>query len=234
MNMPEWYYDEMKQIGTDYENEEEVRTYDERMGKFRDMKGEALGVIEAIGLKQEDVLLEIGCGTAELAICASENCSRVIAADISPVMLSYAEKKAHARGRDNITFIRAGFLSYEHEGELLDAVASQIAFHHLPDFWKLIALKRLAGMLKPAGMLYLRDFVFSFNPDKYEKSISYAVEGMRSRAGDETARNFERHIKLEYSTYDWIMEEMLYRAGFDILTADYGEDFMTVYVCKKY
>ena len=44
---------------------------------------------------------------------------------------------------------------------------------------------------------------------------------------------FSNHVRNEYSTFDWVMEEMLYRAGFDIESADYGENFMAVYVCRK-
>lgn len=233
MTTPAWQYDEMKQIGTDYASEDEVRQYDERMGRFRDRAADADAIIEAIGLDHDHIVMEIGCGTAEFAIHASERCERVIAIDISPVMLEYARTKAAARGRANIDFIHAGFLGYKHAGAPLDAIVTELALHHLPDFWKLVALHRIANMMRPGGMMYLRDVVFSLNLEKYEKTLTYAVEDLRKAAGDDTARNFERHIRQEYSTYDWIMEEMLYRAGFDIIDAAYGDHCLATYLCRK-
>jgi hypothetical protein len=50
-------------------------------------------------------------------------------------------------------------------GAPLGAAVTQIALHHLPDFWKQIALIRIAGMLKDGGRLCLRDMVYSFDPN---------------------------------------------------------------------
>lgn len=233
MTNPDWHYDEMKQIGTDYASEDEVRRYDERMGRFRDRTADADAIIETIGLELGHEILEIGCGTAEFAIRAAGRCRQVVAIDISPAMLSYARKKAADRGCRNITFSHAGFLTYQRAGGPLDAIVTELALHHLPDFWKLVALHRLATMVKPGGAFYLKDIVFSLNLDKYEKTLTFAVEDLRKAAGDETASNFERHIKQEYSTYDWVMEEMLYRAGFDVIDAQYGEHCLATYVCRK-
>ena len=40
-----------------------------------------------------------------------------------------------------------------------DLVISEYALHHLPDFWKAVALERMAGFLRPGGTLRLRDLV---------------------------------------------------------------------------
>jgi hypothetical protein len=61
----------------------------------------------------------------------------------------------------NIEVEQAGFLTYEHEGTPADFVYTRNALHHLPDFWKALALTRIAAMLKPSGVLRLRDLVFS-------------------------------------------------------------------------
>ena len=45
------------------------------------------------------------------------------------------------------------------------------ALHHLPDFWKQIALTRLYEMLKPGGKLFLADLVFCFKADDYHENI---------------------------------------------------------------
>jgi ubiquinone/menaquinone biosynthesis C-methylase UbiE len=231
--MKNWCYNEFVHVGTDYESEEEVEKYDKRMSLFRNISGEVEEVVQSLDLKPDQVLLEYGCGTGEFSIEASRCCREVYAVDVSPVMLKYAEKKAGKRGRENIRFIESGFLNYRHSGDLPDAVVTQIALHHLPDFWKMIALKKIHENLKDGGSLYLRDVVFSMNLEKYEKTIDFTMNSVRAKAGDEMADSFERHIRQEYSTFDWIMEEMLYRAGFELLDADYREDFIAVYRCRK-
>ena len=40
------------------------------------------------------------------------------------------------------------------------------------------------------------------------------------------------HIKEEYSTFDWIIEEMLHKSGFEF-DIRHKDDFFAVYYCKK-
>ncbi len=228
-----WQYDEMRHVGTDYNSEAEVENYDRRMSAIRDIRSETEEIISSLDLSPEGSLLEFGSGTGEFAAAVSERCRLVYAVDISPVMLAYAEKKASSRGRGNIRYINAGFLNYRHNGEPLDAVVTQLALHHLPDFWKQIALLNMNGLLKPGGRLYLRDVVFSLKLEKYEATVNHVLDNFRKISGEEMMEKFSNHVRNEYSTFDWVMEEMLYRAGFDIERADYGDNFMAVYVCMK-
>ena len=228
-----WTYDEMKHVGTDYESADEVDDYDRRMSRVRDIAAEIEEALSALELSSGQSLVEFGTGTGELAIAASGLCREVIAADISSAMLDRARQKAAARGRANIRFIRAGLLGYRHEGEPLDAAVTQIALHHLPDFWKQIALVNINRSLKPGGRLFVRDLVFSMKLEKYDSAIDRMIERYRAAAGDGMADKVANHIKNEYSTFDWVMEEMLYRAGFDIESADYGDYFLAAYLCTK-
>ena len=143
-----WQYDEMRHVGTDYNSEAEVESYDRRMSTIRDIPSEIREIIPALDLSPDSALLEFGSGTGEFAVTVSEQCRLVYAVDISRVMLAYAEKKARSRGRDNIRFVNAGFLNYRHQGEPLDAVVTQLALHHLPDFWKQIALVKMNSLLR--------------------------------------------------------------------------------------
>lgn len=228
-----WHYDEMRHVGTDYDSETEVRNYDERMSRIRNIEAETREIVAALDLTPGQSLIEFGAGTGELTAAVSEQCSVVYAIDISRVMIDYAAKKMKSRGRENIKSINAGFLNYHHEGGPVDAVVTQLALHHLPDFWKQIALTRIHGLLKPGGRLYLRDIVFSMKLEKYELTVNHVLDSFRKAAGEEMVDKFSNHVRNEYSTFDWIMEEMLYRAGFDIENADYGDNFMAVYVCRR-
>ena len=232
-NAEKWLYNEMKQIGTDYDSQAEIAAYDERMSRFRDFGDEARRIIKALELKRDHIVLEIGAGTGEVALEVSKHCQRVIAVDISRRMLDYAGEKAHKKNISNITLVHAGFLTYEHTGNPLDAVYTQIALHHLPDFWKMIALKRIHGMLREGGRFYLHDVIFSFPVERYDESINSYISTMQGSAGKETADNICLHVKDEYSTFGWLLEEMIKRAGFSIDGVNRLDEFIASYTCTK-
>ncbi|MDK2984525.1 MAG: hypothetical protein PWQ96_167 [Clostridia bacterium] len=72
--LPKWFYDEKRQIGTDYSNAREVETYDFQMQKIRDVKREIQDIKSAIDLDGCRSVLEIGTGTGEFAIEVSKYC----------------------------------------------------------------------------------------------------------------------------------------------------------------
>ncbi len=117
---PAWLYDEKRQIGTDYEDLSEIRAYDQRMAKIRDVGKEVREVLDLLDLPPEATVLELGCGTGEFPIAAVERCRKVVAADVSLPMLGYARKKAEERLREEgrkgdverIEFVEGGCLTY--------------------------------------------------------------------------------------------------------------------------
>lgn len=231
--LPEWYYDEFTQSGTDYTKEEEVLSYDEKMLKIRDIQNEVETMRKLIDLQPGDSVLEIGCGTGEFSIGLSKHCRTVLALDISPSMLEFAREKAKSRNRENIRFIHGGFLSFESEGEMFDAVVSQLVLHHLPDFWKLIALKRINSMLKPCGRFFLKDVVFSSEVENYDSFFYKILETIPEEARDDIGGEIIVHIREEFSTFDWVMEGLIENAGFNIEESNYQDGFMATYLCKK-
>jgi len=230
----ELQYDEFKHVGTDYGSIDEVADYDRRMQKMRDISKESTLILDALNLSPDNTILEIGTGTGEFAIAASSRCSKVYAVDVSPVMLDYAKRKASDKGIPNIDFIHAGFLSYEHNESPVNAVVSQLALHHLPDFWKMVALQRIHGMLAYGGKLYLRDAVFPGtsieNPANHFEPF---IKGIENSAGTDVAETIKAHIRDEFSTLDWIIEGILQRSGFTILNAVYEHGFFATYLCEK-
>lgn len=228
-----WQYNEMKQVGTDYNENANVQAYDMQMQKLRDIKKENESIIKTLDLTLDQILIEFGTGTGNFAIEAARQCKKIIAIDISPRMLEFAQKKAGQKGILNMEFHNAGFLTYEHSGAKVDAVVSQLALHHLPDFWKLIALKRIFGMLKTGGKFFLKDTVYSFDMHTHETFFNNLIDFVRKAGGSEISDDLELAIREEYSTLDWIMEGLLLRAGFTIDEAKYSEGFMAVYLCSK-
>jgi hypothetical protein len=97
--------------------------------------------------------------------------------DVSPAMTSALRTRIGHLGLDNVTVVDAGFLSYVHEGKPADVVFSRNALHQLPDFWKTIALDRVASFLRPYGTLRLRDLVFDIAPSEAEERVEDWLSG---------------------------------------------------------
>jgi len=227
-----WQYNETMQVGTDYQNEDEVRNYDKHMQKLRDIEAEVKEISVALGISQDSTIWEIGTGTGECALALAANAKRIYATDVSPVMLNYAERKAERRQINNVTFRVGGFLSGFQPQEQVDGVVSQLALHHLPDFWKSRALNAIAKKLKQNGHFYLRDVVFSADLTENDDFFETVINGIRLQAGEDVAQQTIQHIKSEYSTFDWILEEMIARSGMRLIEK-HNKGFLSVYVCRK-
>jgi SAM-dependent methyltransferase len=143
-----------------------------------------------------------------------------------------AASEAEGRG---LEVVQAGMLTYVHRGPPADLVYSRNALHHLPDFWKAIALRRMASMLRPGGLFRLRDIVFSFDPAQAEDAIERWLAAAPERAEDGwTRKELQVHLRTEYSTFTWVLEPMLERCGLTIREARYGEGgIFADYLCKR-
>jgi len=229
---PPWQYDETIQVGTDYRDRQEVRLYDERMLKLRDIDAEVQDIHKALALPTDATVWEIGTGTGECALGLAAGIKHVYASDVSPAMLAYARKKAEDRDVKNVTFAEGGFLSGFRPPQPVEGIVTQLALHHLPDFWKSRALAAIADSLRPKGRIYLRDVVFPSTISDYDAFFKTVIAEIRLRAGDEVAQQTVQHIKTEFSTLDWILEGMIERSGLRIVAKN-GKGFLSVYVCEK-
>lgn len=233
VNNPEWYYNETP-AGIDYLDPEIAREYDTEHQKFRNFEEESKAIIQTLGITPEDTVLDFGCGTGGITLNLAKYCRKVIGVDISREMLDILEEKAKEQKITNFETHCAGFLTYNHgKSEKADKIVSMVALHHLPDFWKSVALGKLADILKTGGKLYLFDVVFTFNSQDHEKAIGQMIQEMRATAGDSMADEMEVHIRDEFSTYDWIMEGLLAKAGFSIDSVEVKADNLRGYVCSK-
>ncbi len=228
---PEWYFSE-KQIGVDYSDSEITKDYDNQHQKFRDFKAESEDIIEKLKITEEDVVLDFGCGTGEIALNLAQYCKKVICVDISHTMLNILKTKAEKQNISNIETHCGGFLSYKHEGKAVDKIVSKFALHHLPDFWKSIALLKMTDVLKTDGKIYYSDLVFTFDPKEHENAINGMIEDLRCAAGESMAHETFIHVKDEFSTYDWIMDALFEKTGFSIDSKIMEGNFLT-YICSK-
>lgn len=229
MNMPDWQWDEMQQVGVDYTDIAEVESYDNRMAKLRDVDAENSEMLQIMDLPAGAKVLEIGCGTGRFARAAAKAGYDVTAVDVSKVMLEYVESKIENQS-GVIKTKHAGFLTMDFQEDSFDAVVSGLALHHLPDVWKYAALLNIAKVLKNGGEFILRDVVFvceeNQRPEVCMDNFVEVVPGAMRQAS-------AKHAATEFSTYDWIMEGLIERAGFEIISETNPSGFLAVYHCRR-
>ncbi len=228
MAKPDWFYDDMRQVGVDFEDDDQVASYDERQ---QATAADDNRLLDKLGLGPDQVFVDIGCGTGILLVEAARRCHHAHGADVSTRMLEHAKKRAAAEGLDTVTFHHAGFLSVDLDNASVDLITSKFALHHLPDFWKGMALERLYRALKPGGRLFLRDVVFSATPAEFPTVADAWTAWMQANTGY-AAGEIAGHIRDEHSTYAWIMEGLIRAAGFRLVEAAYSEraygDFVAI------
>ncbi len=229
-----WLLVEADVAGREHADPEHARRYDAKMDS---QAAQEVALLEALGVAGADhVVVEFGTGTGQFAMAAAAAFGRVIAVDVSPVMLAQLKHKVAERRRGEISIVEAGFLTYEHSGDPVDAVYSRYALHHLPDFWKAVALARIAGIMRPGGVFRLWDVVYSFEPAQVGHAIEAALAPFTASSPEEgwTRAEVAEHIREEHSTFAWLLEPMLERVGFTIVDAQYSDDLLDArYVCRK-
>ena len=154
-----WLYDEFKQVGKDYSLRNEVEMYDSSHCDFRDIEKESNAVLDTLGIGEKDIIIDFGSGTGTFAIQAALRCAKVYSVDVSQAMIDHPKNKAKKAGVSNIEFFHSGFLNFKYDGPAADFIVTIFSFHHLPDFWKGIALSRMCHMLKPGGQLFIHDVI---------------------------------------------------------------------------
>jgi SAM-dependent methyltransferase len=214
-----WLPDELALAGREHVDPAAVADYD-RKARFDPAPDIAL--LRELGLGKASTLVDVGAGSGTFALAAAAVAERVVAIDASPAMVAAIRAQVAAEGVSNVECVRAGFLTYEHVGEPADVVYSRNALHHLPDFWKGLALSRVASILRPGGVLRLRDLVYSFDLGEAETFVeAWIASGAASSSVGWTPEELRAHVRDEHSTFAWILEEVLQRAGFQLADVRY-------------
>ena len=220
------HLDERTHAGPEHLDPEYVGGYDAKTQL--DLEA-ALAPLRRHGLGDDTTLVDLGCGTGLLAAAAAAESRRVVGVDPSPAMLEAARRRS-----DAVEWVEAGFLTYEHEGDAPQLVHSRHALHHLPDFWKGIALARVHDLLAPDGVLVLRDLVYDFEPREADRRIEEWLAGaVPTPAEGWTRGELEQHVRDEHSTFSWLQEALLEHAGFEIVERDVRGGIYATYVCRR-
>lgn len=218
----DWYYNERRRLGLD----SAVACLCERNDD-----SDIRATLTMLGVQRGWKLADIGCGNGSLACEAAVMGAEVDAVDISPAMLELAKIQARDR-RVAIRTQTKGLLSFTYQPGSYDLVVSEFALHHLPDFWKAVAMARIYRALKPGACFFLRDIVFVSMPDGSERSVEqWADFNIKNQ-------NFSRdsvvtHMRDEYSTFGWVIERMLTDTGFVPVSVDYHAPLHGTYLLRK-
>src|ERR1700737_3721257 len=220
----DWYYNERRQIGL---GSAVASIYDRH--DDRDLRARA--ALSMLGVQRGWRGADIGCGNGGLACGGALVGAGGDGTHISPARRALAEIQA----RDRKVAIRtqaAGLLSFAYEPNSYDLIVSEFALHHLPDFWKAVALSRIFCALKPAGCFYLRDIVFTGNLDGRERDVEQWAD-FNIKNHDFSRDSVVSHMRDEYSTFGWVIERRLTDVAFTLISADYHAPLHGTYLLRK-
>ena len=227
---PGWLLDETASAGRENLDPTHVSRYDDK--ENADAPAE-IELLASLGVDADSAVIDIGAGTGQFTVAAAPRCRHVTAIDISDVMLDRLRTKV--AGIANVSVEHAGFLTFDDSRPAVDAVYSRYALHHLPDFWKVVALQRIHRVLRPGGIFRLWDVVYGFPAaDAADRIEQWCATGGSDVGSDWLRPEMEEHVRNEHSTFSWLLEPMIESAGFAIDRSEYSEDgFAAKYILTK-
>jgi hypothetical protein len=97
-----------------------------------------------------------------------------------------------------------------------------------------MALSRLSGLLRPGGIIHIRDLVFDFEPNDAPAKLEDWFSGAAADPSTGyTRQEFATHVRTEHSTYRWLFEVMLQHARLTVLDANCRRSVYAAYVCVR-
>lgn len=127
--------------------------------KLLGMEASHRKLISQAAISSGHQVLEIGCGTGNLAIIANmlHPATQVLGIDPDPKALSRARRKAQRRGAP-VQFDLGFSEELPYPDVSFDRVLSAFMLHHVKPDAKLPSLREALRVLKPGGSLHLADF----------------------------------------------------------------------------
>jgi len=231
MDIP-WLLDERAHAGAEHLDPAFVAGYDRKQG-WPDPATD-IAVFQAHGLDAASTIVDLAAGTGQFALAAARVFGRVVAVDVSPAMVTYLRDRAAGHTGSRPDIVQAGFLGYQHDGPPADGVYTRNGLHQLPDFWKVLALDRMAGILRPGGVLRVRDLIYDFPAGQASEVFAgWLANAAHDPAAGYTASDYAEHIRGEHSTFRWLFEPMLAATGFEIVDVEYDRQLYGTYTCLK-
>ncbi|WP_298322097.1 class I SAM-dependent methyltransferase [Haloactinopolyspora sp.] len=229
---PPWMLDELAHAGPEHLDPEFVANFDRKQG--HPDPSDDIAALTTHGVDDTATVVDLGAGTGQFALAAAARFARVVAVDVAAPMVEHLRARAREVRATNVEVVQAGFLGYEHTGAPADAVHTRHALHQLPDFWKVLALRRIAATMRPGGVLRVRDLIYDLRPDEAAAAFdSWLATAGTDPATGYTADDYAEHIRTEHSTFRWLFESMLDETGFDIVDVEFTGPFFGAYTCLR-
>lgn len=192
------------------------RSYDQRMEKISRGRVRAVKEVVANEVPKGSHVLEIGCGTGELAALMIERGCTVEGFDLSPSMVRTAEERIERdslKGKFSLT--RMGVEGMEgFSGENFDAVVSTLVFSELNADERRFALKHAERILRAGGSVVIADEVV---PQRAARRLIHTVARLPLHALTYLISGRSTHpidnLAGEISGADFIIEKEAQRDG---------------------
>ena len=141
-------------------------------------------VIQALALKPDAIVADIGAGTGYFSVRLAHMApkGRVYGEDIEPDMVRYLSERAKRDGLKNLVAVK-GSPGDPLLPEKVDLILMVDVFHHIED--RDTYLRKLGDSLKPGGRIAIIDFRMDseHGPPKSARSTPEAITAELSRAG---------------------------------------------------
>jgi ubiquinone/menaquinone biosynthesis C-methylase UbiE len=139
-------------------------------------------ILEALDLRSDEVLVDVGCGTGTLAIMAKQSVPQATVIGIDPDPDALARSRGKAARKGVTLALHQGFGN--EVAKLVGSgratkVVSSFAFHHMPIEMQNETLASVREALAPGGALRIADFVGGHfgGPDKGELEARVKAAG---------------------------------------------------------
>ena len=141
-------------------------------------------VIQALKLKPDDAVADIGAGTGYFTVRLAHNVpqGRVYGVDIEPEMVKYLTERAQKQGLANVTAI-AGAADDPRLPAKVDVILLVDVYHHIDN--RDAYFRKLRDSLKPGGRVAIIDFRMdsSSGPPKSARIAPARVQSELKKAG---------------------------------------------------
>jgi len=128
-------------------------------------------------------VVDLGCGSGQLALRIAPGVASVVAVDVSRAMIDLLEQHAADAGIANVDGRAVAIEHLDLEPGSVDVVVSNYALHHLRDPDKAAAVRQAAGWLRPGGRLVVGDMMFGRGTDARDRAIISSKLALMVRKG---------------------------------------------------
>jgi 2-polyprenyl-3-methyl-5-hydroxy-6-metoxy-1,4-benzoquinol methylase len=128
-------------------------------------------IIADADTRPSDRVVDLGCGSGQLALRLAPAVASVLAVDVSREMISLLEQNARRAHVSNVEGLATPIEHLNLEPGSVDVVVSNYALHHLRDQDKQVVVERAATWLSPGGRLVIGDMMFGIGASAEDRRI---------------------------------------------------------------